>query len=96
MEKKIKGSVSKSSQFSPIKTETGKNTQPDQHITGGMIQSPVAALNTSDVFSGQVLAPYGEQEKPTERDLHLKRSSGATKGLSIDLIDSGKQGEKAK
>ena len=81
---------------SPIKTETGFNTQPDQAITAGMIQSPVAAMNTSNVFDGQVLRPYGEMEAPTARDLSLKRSSGAKKELGIDLVDSGKQGEKAK
>jgi len=80
---------------SPIKTETGFNPQPDQHITAGHIQSAVAGFNTSDVFSGQVLRAYGEMEAPTARDLNLKRSSGAKKELSIDLVDSGKQGEKA-
>jgi hypothetical protein len=90
------GKISKTSQFSPIKTETGKNMQPDQAITAGMVQSPVAALNASNVFDGRTLASYGEMEKPTERDLNIKRPDGATKGLSIDLATTGKQGEKAK
>lgn len=90
------GKISKPSQFSPIKTETGINKQPDQAVTGGKIQSPVAALNASNVFDGRLLAPYGEMEKPTERDLTIKRSMGAAKELSIDLVSTGKQGEKAK
>src|ERR1017187_9599216 len=94
-EKNIRGSGSSNIQFSSIKTETGRNPQPDQHITAGMIQSPVAAMNTSDVFDGQVLRAYGEMEVPGARDLELKRSSGAEDGPGIRSVVEGKQGEKA-
>ena len=79
-----------------IKMETGLNPQPMSQITSpGHIQNAVAGLGDTDPLSPMALKPYGENTVPTNRDLNLERSSGASTGLSIDLATTGKQGEKA-
>lgn len=79
-----------------IKTETGLNPQPMSQITSpGRIQNAVAGLGDTNPLDPMALKPYGENTVPTNRDLNIKRSMGASKGLSIDLATTGKQGEKA-
>lgn len=80
-----------------IKMETGLNPHPMAQITSpGRIQNSVAGLGDTNPLEPMTLTPYGENTVPTNRDLNLERSSGATKGLSIDLATTGKMGEKAK
>jgi hypothetical protein len=84
-------------QANKIKTEMGLNLQAMSQITSpGRIQNAVAGLGDTNPLEPMALKPYGENTVPTNRDLNLERSMGATKGLSIDLATTGKMGEKAK
>jgi len=79
-----------------IKMETGLNPQAMSQITmPGHVQNPVAGLGLTNPLEPMALKPYGENTVPTNRDLNLERSNGASTGLSIDLATTGKQGEKA-
>jgi hypothetical protein len=84
-------------QANAIKTEIGLNPQPMSQITSpGRVQNPVTGLGDVDPLVPMALKAYGENTVPTNRDLNIERSMGATKGLSIDLATTGKMGEKAK